>query len=138
MYTLILVICIFISAILILSVLVQSPKGEGLSAQFRGGAASQIIGVKRSSDLIEKITWFAAASLISLVTIANLFLLNQQGEVGKLKSPNVDRIQVEQPDIIKTEEEQLNLLKEEDDKQNTASQNVQTPQTGEVNSENPK
>ena len=57
---LIIVVCI----LLILVVLVQNSKGGGIQSQF--GAATQIMGVKRGTEFIEKATWGLAIVLILL------------------------------------------------------------------------
>ena len=57
---LIIVVCI----LLILVVLVQNSKGGGIQSQF--GAATQIMGVKRGTEFIEKATWGLAMVLILL------------------------------------------------------------------------
>ena len=49
-------------AALILFVLVQNPKGGGLSSDF--GAAHQLGGVKKTTDFIEKATWILAAAIM--------------------------------------------------------------------------
>ncbi len=59
----ILSICIIIvCALLILVVLMQNSKGGGISSQF--GAATQIMGVRRGADVIEKATWTLAILLL--------------------------------------------------------------------------
>jgi preprotein translocase subunit SecG len=66
-------ILIIISAgLLVLVVLAQNPKGGGISSQF--GASSQLMGVKKTGDLLEKLTWGFAISLITLSLLANLIL----------------------------------------------------------------
>lgn len=55
-FTIIVIIAIIAAVLLGLVVLVQNPKGGGLSGSF-GGAANQIFGYKRTTDDIEKITW---------------------------------------------------------------------------------
>jgi preprotein translocase subunit SecG len=57
---LIIIVCI----LLILVVLVQNSKGGGIQSQF--GAATQIMGVKRGTEFIEKATWGLAIALIAL------------------------------------------------------------------------
>src|SRR3954467_13750206 len=57
---LIVIVCI----LLILVVLVQNSKGGGIQSQF--GAATQIMGVKRGTEFIEKATWGLAITLIVL------------------------------------------------------------------------
>lgn len=56
LFTVIVIIAIIAAVLLGLVVLIQNPKGGGLSGSF-GGAANQIFGYKRTTDDIEKITW---------------------------------------------------------------------------------
>lgn len=55
------------SILLILVVYVQNPKGGGLSSDF--GSPSQLGGVQKTNELIDKMTWGLASAivLISLV-----------------------------------------------------------------------
>ncbi len=56
LFTIIVIIAIIAAVLLGLVVLVQNPKGGGLTGTF-GGAANQIFGYKRTTDDVEKITW---------------------------------------------------------------------------------
>lgn len=47
--------------LLILIVLVQNPKGGGLSSTFAG--SNQILGVKKTNDFLEKATWTLAIAV---------------------------------------------------------------------------
>lgn len=53
---------IIVCALLNLVVLMQNSKGGGISSQF--GAATQIMGVRRGTDIIEKATWTLAILLL--------------------------------------------------------------------------
>jgi len=70
MYTLFISLAIFSSVLLVLVVLAQNSKGGGLSSQFGGSGASNLIGVKKTGDLLERLTWaFAIAIMVfSLAT----------------------------------------------------------------------
>ncbi|MGB0403114.1 MAG: preprotein translocase subunit SecG [Salibacteraceae bacterium] len=58
-------ILIFIDCILLTSVvLVQESKGGGLASGF--SSANQMIGVKRTTEFLEKATWFLAIALLVL------------------------------------------------------------------------
>ena len=57
MYTFIIGLIIFFAILLVLVILAQNSKGGGLTSQFGGSSASNIIGVKRTGDLLEKLTW---------------------------------------------------------------------------------
>ena len=63
---LIVLVCIFLALI----VLVQNSKGGGLTSTFGGG--NQIMGVKKTADVLEKMTWILAAILVALCLIYNL------------------------------------------------------------------
>jgi preprotein translocase subunit SecG len=56
LFTILIIIAIIAAVLLGLIVLIQNPKGGGLSGTF-GGAANQIFGYKRTTDDVEKITW---------------------------------------------------------------------------------
>lgn len=47
--------------VLVLAVLVQNPKGGGLASGFQSG--SQVMGVRRTADFLEKATWTLAVLL---------------------------------------------------------------------------
>ena len=72
MFTVILILALVICVILALVVLIQNPKGGGLSGTF-GGAANQMFGVKRTGDDIEKITWGLGIALMVLSLSAAAF-----------------------------------------------------------------
>lgn len=79
---------IFIAAIfLILIVLVQNSKGGGLASGF--SASNQVMGVRKTTDFLEKGTWTLAAIVVVLSVAASGF------------KPNSDK--VEKESIIKNE-----------------------------------
>lgn len=62
-------ILIFICAILlILVVLIQNSKGGGLSSNI--GISNQLMGVKKTTDVVEKATWYLVG-LLALLSIAS-------------------------------------------------------------------
>ena len=80
MFTLFVGLAIFSSVLLVLVVLAQNSKGGGLSNQFGGSGASNLIGVKKTGDLLERLTWgFAIA--IMVFTLATNFT-NREGSVA--------------------------------------------------------
>jgi len=76
MFTLIVGIIIFIAVLLVLVVLAQNSKGGGLSNQFGGSGASNIIGVKKTGDLLEKLTWGFVITIMILALSTNLVTQN--------------------------------------------------------------
>ena len=58
------ILTILVCILLILVILIQNSKGGGIQSQF--GAATQIMGVKRGTEFVEKATWGLAITLIAL------------------------------------------------------------------------
>jgi preprotein translocase subunit SecG len=80
MLTILLILIIVACLLLTLLVLIQNPKG-GIAANFV--APSQIMGVKRSTDVVEKATWYLAGALIVLSLASNFVRPSSSGsEVG--------------------------------------------------------
>lgn len=66
------------SVILGLIILIQNPKGGGLSASF-GGIGNQLMGVKRTTDVLEKGTWLFAGIVAILCLTSALFIGKSTG-----------------------------------------------------------
>jgi preprotein translocase subunit SecG len=81
---------IFVCALLVLAVLAQNSKGGGLSSQFTGTSSNQLMGVKKTSDLLEQITWGLAIALI-ILCMSTTFLLDTSSGGEVPNSINVDR-----------------------------------------------
>lgn len=89
MYIALISIILFISVLLVLVVLAQNPKGGGLSSQFGGGGASQLMGVKRTGDLLEKLTWGFAIGLVVLTLSTHMML--DTNSASTIRSVNEER-----------------------------------------------
>lgn len=72
MYSIVSVLVILVSLLLILIVLVQNSKGGGLASNF--SASNQIMGVRKTTDFLEKATWTLAGSLLVLSFLAVMTL----------------------------------------------------------------
>lgn len=77
MSVLISILIILTCTILILAVLVQNPKGGGLASGFSSG--SQVMGVRRTADFLEKATWTLAVLLM-------VFSIASSSPAGRSKS----------------------------------------------------
>jgi preprotein translocase subunit SecG len=60
------VVCVLLGAI----VLIQNPKGGGLTSNF--SSSSQLMGVQKTGDFLEKGTWILAISLMVLSLAINI------------------------------------------------------------------
>lgn len=72
MYTALTVFIILIGALLSLVVLVQNSKGGGLAAGF--STSNQVMGVRRTTDLLEKLTWGLAIALMVFSVAATMLM----------------------------------------------------------------
>lgn len=64
MYTLFTVLIVLASILMILIVLIQEPKGGGLASNF--SSSNAIMGVRKTTDVVEKTTWALAAAMVIL------------------------------------------------------------------------
>lgn len=69
------------SVILGFIVLVQNPKGGGLASNI-GGLSNQFMGVKQTTDVLEKGTWIFATILALLCLFSTVFI-PKQGNSGE-------------------------------------------------------
>lgn len=72
MIILITVVILLVCAVLAFFILIQNPKGGGLSGTF-GSMGSQIMGVKQSGDVMEKGTWVAMGTIATLCIVCVMF-----------------------------------------------------------------
>ena len=56
--------------LLILAVMVQNPKGGGLSSSF--GGSQQLGGVQKTTDFLDKSTWTLGGILIALILLSSI------------------------------------------------------------------
>ena len=80
----ILILIIITCAVIAFFVLIQNPKGGGLSGEF-GGMGTQLMGAKQSTDVVEKGTWVSAAVLLVLV-LGSFVMADKSGTAKNQKS----------------------------------------------------
>lgn len=72
MYIVLTILILLISLFLILVVVVQNSKGGGLAAGF--ASSNQIMGVRKTTDFLEKATWWSAGIIAVLAIVSTHFL----------------------------------------------------------------
>lgn len=72
------VLILLASVLLGLFVLIQNPKGGGLSGTF-GGFNNQTMGVRQTTDFLEKGTWVLAAFIVVLCLASTFFFPANSG-----------------------------------------------------------
>jgi preprotein translocase subunit SecG len=78
MYVFLTVLLMIVCVLLILIVLVQNPKGGGLSSAF--GQGNQVMGVRKTTDFLEKATWGLAIAVLVLSLFASFAIPRQPKE----------------------------------------------------------
>jgi preprotein translocase subunit SecG len=97
MYTLITVLIFIVCILLVLIVLVQNSKGGGLASNFQ--SSNQVMGVRKTTDFLEKATWVLAVSLLVLSIMGSAFIprervMQEQSRVQDQIETAVDPTQV--------------------------------------------
>lgn len=87
-YILLVILTIIICVVLAFFVLIQNPKGGGLDANF-GGVSNNTFGAQRTTDFLEKGTWYLAIALLA-VSLASGILI--QHEKGSTASEGLDKV----------------------------------------------
>src|SRR5258706_9849747 len=75
MTTLFVILIVLASVVLGLIVLVQNPKGGGLAGNI-AGFSNQFMGVKQTTDVLEKGTWLFAG-IIGLLCLGSVFFISK-------------------------------------------------------------
>jgi preprotein translocase subunit SecG len=89
MFTLLISLIVLFSALLIVLILVQNPKGGGISGEFSSSGATQMFGVQKTGDLVEQLTWGFSVAILILVLVTNFTL--SSGNTDAIQSINVDK-----------------------------------------------
>lgn len=86
MYTLITVLIFITCALLILIVLVQNSKGGGLASNFQ--SSNQIMGVRKTTDFLEKATWFLAGALLLFSVLGSALIPRSAEDLNRSSIQN--------------------------------------------------
>lgn len=79
MYLLIIGLIVFVAVLMCGIVLIQNSKGGGLASSF--ASSNQIMGVRKTTDFLEKATWTLAV-VIAVFCIVSAYLLPTRAELG--------------------------------------------------------
>ncbi|MFI3315815.1 MAG: preprotein translocase subunit SecG [Rikenellaceae bacterium] len=111
MYIVFFVLIVVACLLLILAVLAQHPK-SGMAANF--GASNQVVGVRQTTDFLEKFTWGTAIAIVVLSLATSMTI--DQGRIDSTKSTVIETLkqertldginEIEVPTIMEDEIEQ--------------------------------
>lgn len=99
--TFLIVVILIISFLLGAVILVQNPKGGGLAAGFTGGA--QMGGVQRTTDFLEKSTWYLVVALFVTCILAGSMQMKKEAETDTGVNPlDITNTQIELNENLST------------------------------------
>ena len=84
MFTFLNILGVFAAILLIFVVTIQDSKGGGLASGF--SSASNVMGVRRSTDMIEKVTWWLAGIMCLLCVVVAKWTPTVQHAINKQES----------------------------------------------------
>ena len=125
MFNFCIIMIVIASILLILAVLVQSPK-SGMAANF--GAANQTMGVRQTSDFLEKFTWAMIAAVVFFTLLSVVFSgsNNEKAVEAGVSTDDIENIVGQQASVEETEEaeeaEEANEAEETPTSENTEGQ----------------
>ena len=72
MYIFLSILLVILALFLVLIVIVQNSKGGGLAAGF--ASSNQVMGVRKTTDFLEKATWWLAGLLVFFCIVTTVFV----------------------------------------------------------------
>ncbi len=90
LYSICVALIVIASILIILAVLVQNPK-SGMAANF--GASNQVMGVRETTNFLEKFTWTMAIAILVLSLVATTAMNNPGAEVNSEASKDAKALQ---------------------------------------------
>lgn len=91
------ILIILACVILGMIILVQNPKGGGLAGNV-GGFSNQLMGVKQTTDVLEKGTWVLAV-VVGLLCLCSAFFVPKPGANSRNTIEKVNATQTQQPTV---------------------------------------
>ncbi len=107
LYTICIGLILFACVLMILAVLVQSPK-SGMAANF--GASNQVMGVRQTTDFLEKFTWSMAITILALSLIATIVMEAPSTSGGATMDSAVDALMQSQPTTEMTMPQAIDMV----------------------------
>lgn len=98
LYTICIALILVASVLIILAVLVQNPK-SGMAANF--GASNQVMGVRETTNFLEKFTWTMAIAIVVLSLVATMTM--DRGLVAESNSDIAKDAKALQEQVLETE-----------------------------------
>ncbi len=99
MYLVLLILIVIAAILMCFIVMIQNSKGGGLASGF--AASNQIMGVRKTTDVLEKTTW-SLAGFIVVLSVASAYALPSASEGGSVIQQEIQKENKENPQSIPT------------------------------------
>ena len=96
MFKVLLIIIVILAIFLCFVVTIQNSKGGGLAAGF--ASSNQIMGVRKTTDILEKTTWTLIAAIAVLSVVSAFFAGNKVTRNGSVMEGAAIETQMENPE----------------------------------------
>ena len=96
-YTIVISLIALIAVFLTLVVLMQSGQGSGLSGMAAGGSSTQMMGSRRTADILSKSTSILGGSFLALCVIANLMIPRDSVTRSTIQSQGAAPLETQAP-----------------------------------------
>lgn len=125
MFTFLLFIIVLIGVLMTISILMQNPKGGGLSSAFggAGGGVGSMLGVRHASDILAKTTWGLAIAMTVLIFAVNMFFLPSEATQDSI----IQRSSADAPMTPMQKQEQMQQQAQPADQQQAQPADQQAP-----------
>lgn len=89
MSTFLAILILLVAVLLVLIVVIQNSKGGGLAAGF--DSSNRYMGVRKTTDFLERATWWFAGSLVALSIISSHFMQSKHTSETELKQKEIQK-----------------------------------------------
>ena len=89
-YNLVSVLVVIVCVLLVLIVLVQNSKGGGLASNFQ--SSNQFMGVRKTTDFLEKSTWTLAVALMLFSVIGSMTIPRGEDSQHSVIEDQIDNV----------------------------------------------
>ena len=99
MYIFLSILIVIVAIFIVLIVVVQNSKGGGLAAGF--ASSNQVMGVRKTTDFLEKATWWSAGIMVGLCILTSFVLpKHTSSDDSIIKEDIQDAMPVEDPNAV--------------------------------------
>ena len=87
-FSIFLILILFVAFLLVVIIMVQNPKGGGLSSSFGGSGTQQLGGVQKTTDFLDRSTWTLASLMLALILLSNISIMGGGNSASELPQDN--------------------------------------------------